>query len=215
MHRSATSAVILAVLTMVLLVACQGAQDAEAERAEVASMAGEAEAQTPPRGSTEWKIQNAMSAAPPELAGSATIMDWPETEDGEMRELRAGTNGWTCMPSTPEVFEQRGVVEDPMCLDEPWLAFISAWVNREEPRIETVGLGYMLRGDGGASNTDPFATGPTPDNEWVQTGPHLMVIVPDVQDLEGISSDPSTGGPWVMYRGTPYAHIMVPVPGPH
>jgi hypothetical protein len=29
--------------------------------------------------------------------------------------------------------------------------------------------------------------------------------------LEGITDDPSQGGPWVMWRDTPYAHIMVPV----
>jgi hypothetical protein len=29
--------------------------------------------------------------------------------------------------------------------------------------------------------------------------------------LDGMTTDPSTGGPWVMWKGTPYVHIMVPV----
>ena len=29
--------------------------------------------------------------------------------------------------------------------------------------------------------------------------------------LKGISDDPGTGGPYVMWGDTPYAHIMVPV----
>jgi hypothetical protein len=29
--------------------------------------------------------------------------------------------------------------------------------------------------------------------------------------LEGIPTDPSGGGPYVMWGDTPYAHIMVPV----
>ena len=29
--------------------------------------------------------------------------------------------------------------------------------------------------------------------------------------LEGISTDPQNGGPYVMWKGTPYAHVMVPV----
>jgi hypothetical protein len=28
---------------------------------------------------------------------------------------------------------------------------------------------------------------------------------------EGISDDPKSGGPYVMWKGTTYAHIMVPV----
>ena len=27
----------------------------------------------------------------------------------------------------------------------------------------------------------------------------------------GLSTDPKNGGPWVMWKGTPYAHIMAPV----
>jgi len=29
--------------------------------------------------------------------------------------------------------------------------------------------------------------------------------------LEGISTDPHNGGPFVMWKGTPYAHVMIPV----
>ncbi len=38
-----------------------------------------------------------------------------------------------------------------------------------------------------------------------------MIIVPDVEMLAGLPTDPHSGGPWVMYKGTPYAHIMIPV----
>jgi hypothetical protein len=68
----------------------------------------------------------------------------------------------------------------------------------------------MLAGDEGASNIDPFAEGPTDDNEWVVEGPHLMIIVPP-ELLEGFPTDPDNGGPYVMWKGTPYAHLMVPV----
>jgi hypothetical protein len=56
----------------------------------------------------------------------------------------------------------------------------------------------------------PFATGPTDDNAWHVSGPHIMVLLPGL-DYEGISTDPHNGGPYVMYADTPYAHIMVPV----
>lgn len=67
----------------------------------------------------------------------------------------------------------------------------------------------MLAGDSGASNSDPYATEETDD--WVVVGAHLMIIVPDASMLEGIPTDPENGGPWVMWKGTPYAHVMVPV----
>ena len=38
-----------------------------------------------------------------------------------------------------------------------------------------------------------------------------MVIAPDAAQLEGLSTDPHKGGAYVMWKGTPYAHIMVPV----
>ena len=69
----------------------------------------------------------------------------------------------------------------------------------------------MLAGDGGASNTDTYAEGETKDNQWIVEGPHLMIIMPDNALLDSLPTDPYAGGPYVMWKGTPYAHIMVPV----
>jgi len=51
----------------------------------------------------------------------------------------------------------------------------------------------------------------TPDNEWSHHPPHVMIAVPDLKSLDGLSTDAKNGGPWVMWKGTPYAHIMAPV----
>lgn len=144
-------------------------------------------------------IREALSAAPAAVALDATVMDW------EQNVLREGSNGWTCFPSPPNLNN------NPMCIDEPWLTWAQAWMNRETPEIDRVGVSYMLQGDGGSSNTDPFAEGPTPDNDWGIEGPHLMIIVPNLEDLEGLPTDRNNGGPYVMWKGTPYAHIMIPV----
>jgi hypothetical protein len=37
-----------------------------------------------------------------------------------------------------------------------------------------------------------------------------MLLVPDTKLLETLPTDAHLGGPWVMWKGTPYAHIMVP-----
>lgn len=145
-------------------------------------------------------VANALTAAPPAVAKDASVVG----HDG--RELRRGTNGWVCMPDMPDVPN-----DTPMCLDAPWRAFIDAWMNKRRPSVTQMGFGYMLQGDMPVSNVDPFATGPTPTNQWIQHGePHIMVLVPDVRLLEGVSTDPRNGGPFVMWKGTPYAHIMVP-----
>lgn len=86
---------------------------------------------------------------------------------------------------------------------------------REQLTAGPVGIAYMLKGDKGASNTDPFATAPTATNQWVVSPAHLMVLTPDTNQLAALPTDPHNGGPWVMWKGTKYAHIMVPtVPMP-
>ncbi len=146
------------------------------------------------------KMKDAMSAAPAALSAHASIMGW----DGAV--MKEGTNGWTCMPTPPDI---EGPA--PMCLDAQWVAWADAWQNKKPLTITSVGVGYMLAGDGGASNTDPYATDPEAVDDWVSAGPHMMIIVPDAADLEGMTDDPSSGGPWVMWKGTPYAHIMIPL----
>lgn len=157
----------------------------------------------------EGKIANAESAAPADIAKNATIMDWPAEEGGEPVQLRAGTNGWTCFPSTPAA--ETAVGQDPMCLDGAFLNWAQAYMSQGQPSITSVGVAYMLQGDRGASNTDPFAREQTPDNQWVVAGPHIMIVSPNPASLSGITTDPNSGGPWVMWAGTPYAHVMIPV----
>ena len=38
-----------------------------------------------------------------------------------------------------------------------------------------------------------------------------MLLVPDSKLLDGVPTDPHAGGPFVMWKGTPYAHVMVPI----
>ena len=146
-------------------------------------------------------IEEALSAGLPTITNDAAVMDW------EGNTLREGTNGWVCMPSPPN-FEPGST---PMCLDEPFQEWADAWADKKPLNIKSVGLSYMLKGDAGASNTDPYATEETADNDWVVSGPHLMLVVPDASTLDGISDDPNNGGPFVMWKGTPYAHVMIPL----
>jgi hypothetical protein len=149
------------------------------------------------------KIALAMSAGPTEIARHATIMDM--TDMAKPKQLRAGTNGWVCYAMI------HGTSNETMCLDKEWQKWAEAWMNKTEPKIEGTGIAYMLRGDNGASNTDPYATQPTADNQWVVSPSHIMVLYSDPKMLDAYPTDPKSGGPWVMWKGTPYAHVMVPV----
>jgi len=164
-------------------------------------------AKTGPTMTQAQKIANAMTAAPMSISGKATILDWPADEKGQPSMLRTGMNGWTCLPDMPDT---KG--NDPMCMDEPWMKWVEAYMAKRAPRVGRVGIGYMLA-PGGAwgSNTDPYAIKETSANHWGHHNPHMMIVVPDVKALDGISTDLDNGGPYVMYAGTPYAHIMAPV----
>ena len=146
-------------------------------------------------------IASALSAAPEAITATATVTDL----GGNV--LRQGTSGFTCMPDDPEI-----PGDGPICLDAGWGALINAWLNQEEPPVlEKQAFIYALQGGWPASNVDPYADGPTEDNEWLGIpDPHIAVLVPDASMLEGISADPNNGGPWIMWRDTPYVHLMIP-----
>ena len=60
--------------------------------------------------------------------------------------------------------------------------------------------------------TLPTATKPTSEKDWVKTGPHLMVVGSN-EVLAGYptGAKPDTSAPYVIWAGTPYAHLMVPI----
>ncbi len=146
------------------------------------------------------KIKSAMSAAPAAIAANATIVDM-----ATMKPLRKGTNGWTCFPDGPSP----GV--DPMCLDQNGMEWADALMNKKDPPKGKMGFGYMLAGGSDASNTDPFATTPAPGSKWVDTGPHVMVLNIGDAFAGYPTTSANTKTPYVMFAGTPYAHLMIPV----
>jgi len=150
---------------------------------------------------SEYTAQ-ALSAAPPAVAKGATVVR--VEKDGDMRTLRAGENGFTCLV----------MGTDKMCNDRNSMEFIHAMMKHAAPP-EKVGISYMLAGDKGASNTDPYATGKTADNHWIVTGPHIMIFGPPSKTLGYTEAkDPDPTKPYMMWAGTPYEHAMIPVAPP-
>lgn len=150
-------------------------------------------------------IASAESAGPTAVAVGATIYGFDA--EGQMSTLREGTNGFWCMPDDPAT-----PTADPMCGDANSMEWVMAWIGKTDPPPGKVGLIFMLAGGSDASNTDPYATAATNDNNWVTTGPHVMVMnATEVMAGYPTGANPDTTQPYIMWPDTPYAHLMVPV----
>ena len=144
-------------------------------------------------------IKMALSAAPEAVARDAGVMRMDAA--GKMRMLRETKNDFTCMIAGTDI----------MCNDKNSMQFISAMLSHTAPP-DKVGISYMLAGDKGASNTDPYAAAKTADNHWIVTGPHIMVFGPPSKALGYTEAkDPDPNEPYMMWAGTPYEHAMIPI----
>ena len=161
----------------------------------------------PARGTPEWKIENARSAAPVEIGTGATVLDWPTSETAAPVQLTSGTNGWTCFPDDPTT-----PANDPGCLNGEAMKWFNAMLKHQPPHVSTTGVVYELQGGMWASNTDPYKTAPDSGQRWNFTPPFVVIIAANPRAaFAGWPTTPDGGGPWVMFAGTPYAHLMVPV----
>jgi len=146
-------------------------------------------------------IAKTMTAAPEAVAKGAAVVAMEK--DGSTRTLQKGTNEWSCMIMPDGV---------PMCTDPAGMEWVHALMTHVAPP-DKVGFMYMLAGDYGTSNAAPGAKGPTADNHWVKTGPHVMILGPATKTMVGyprtLDADPTK--PYVMWRDTPYEHLMIPV----
>jgi hypothetical protein len=69
----------------------------------------------------EDMIKSAMAAAPEAVAAAAAIVTIEA--DGNMRILRRGSNGFTCLPDNPN-----SPGPDPMCGDANAMKWAAAWI---------------------------------------------------------------------------------------
>lgn len=149
-------------------------------------------------------IKSAEAAAPGSIAKEAAVITVDAS--GAVKSLREGKNGWTCMPDNPQT-----PGTDPMCMDENGLKWAQAWMAHKPPPADNVGLMYMLQGGSDASNMDPWGEKPA-NGKWIETGPHVMVVgAESLNKLYPATATPDTSKPYVMFGGTPYAHLMVPI----
>jgi len=154
--------------------------------------------------SVEKQIKLAQSAAPLGVSRDATVMI--AGEDGNLMEAKKGTNGFVCLP---DIDGQE--VPDPVCLDQAayqWVMDLMA--NKPKPTNTAPGIAYMARGGwhwekDGKIVMDKNEKGA----KRVGEPPHWMILWPFDPKASGLPSRPEKFGTYVMFEGTPYAHLMI------
>jgi hypothetical protein len=142
-------------------------------------------------------LAKVKTAAPEQIVAKASIV---MMQDGKSHSLQTGTNGFTCQISEDGT---------PLCADENGMAWMNAVASKSDPP-NGIGFIYMSAGDTGTSNNDRRAA----HLHWVQTGPHLMIVGPKAREMlcHPVSVDvPDPTQPYVMFPGTPYEYLMLPL----
>ena len=162
--------------------------------------------------SIDWEIEAYTTSAPDFIGNFATVI----SASGEV--LREGSNGWTCLPfiAMPKMGFKTKNEAAPACADQNAMAWANAYLSQTEPKLENDGWIWMLHGDTGVDNFRPYSEGDeknTDPKDWIYSGAHLMLMPKDPNSLGSQTTDFTIGAPYVMMKGTPYVHLMIPVEG--
>ena len=203
---------LLIIMLVVSLSACNNVKQEASPTVEI-DKSGEPDG---PHTSTEWKIWALSTAAPSFIATNCTVID----SDGKTI-LREGTNGWTAMAGNP-----RGMSDPdngwkdpheamPMVMDTQAMKWAMAYMSGKKPELDHDGWMYMLHGDMGEDNTKQlvFNKEDAAEGHWIESGSHLMLMPKDPSSLIGQTTNFNSGSPYIMFEGTGYDHIMIPLEG--
>jgi hypothetical protein len=152
--------------------------------------------------SDEDKVAAALQAGPKFVTQNATVLDYPTSPGGELRILRAGTNGWTCLPGAPGAAH-----DEPGCFDQVFLQFIKDSIAGRAPNLQSIGISYMYRGKWLANTSHAMGSG---DEFYV--GPHIMILGLDQKMLQAFNQDGSTGQPYANHLDGPHSELFLVIP---
>jgi len=161
----------------------------------------------------EQQIASAVLALPTELRASATVMGY--VTDGKLTTLRKGSGTMTCLATDPKQKEFHvACYHNSM---EPFMARgreLRAQGTKEDQvdsvRFREVKSGQLKMPTAPASMYQLFG-GKFDAKTGAITGsqPLYVVYIPfATAATTGLSDRPVQGAPWIMFAGTPKAHIM-------
>jgi len=161
------------------------------------------------------QIAAATSAAPAELRAGAAVLGYSDAK--KLVKLREGTNDMVCLASNPD--GEKFHVACYHKLLEPFMARgreLRAQGVKDD-QVDTVRFKEIKSGklampstpsalyvlDGPPTSFDA-ATGKVNGAKWL----YVVYIPGATEKSTGITEKPAPGVPWIMYPGTPKAHIM-------
>jgi hypothetical protein len=144
----------------------------------------------------------ALSAAPWHITKEAGVMIYGA--DGTLKETKKGTNGFICVPTVMNLPDP-----DPICMD----AAVHQWMtdlmnNAPKPTNTVPGLAYMARG-GSHFEKGGQVVMSGDGAKTVKEPPHWMIMWPFQSATTKLPTTPNPSGVYIMFDGTPYAHLMV------
>jgi hypothetical protein len=162
------------------------------------------------------QIIAATAAAPAELRDGAAVLGY---RDKKLVTLREGKNDMVCLANNPATAKEKFHVACYHKLLEPFMArgreLRAQGVKDEQVdtvRFKEITAGklkmpqtpsalYVLDGPGNSFNP---ATGKVTGAKWL----YVVYISGATEKSTGITEKPAANVPWIMYPGTPKAHIM-------
>jgi hypothetical protein len=130
------------------------------------------------------KVASALHAGPKFVTQNATVIDYPTSPGGECRVLRAGSNGWTCLPGYAAAAH-----DEPGCFDHVFLRFIkdsmAGLTPNVEPHIMIIGLDQKMMQtlNQDASNGEPYVNSLPGHSEL-----YLVIPIREWHDADAVPS---------------------------
>jgi hypothetical protein len=175
-----------------------------------------AAAQAKPFPTVEQQIATSVMAMPESMRGGATVMGW-KTAGGKLEVLRQGTNGMNCLAqfAVEELFHIS-------CYHEGMEPFMLRGRQLREqgvtgPQVDSVRFREVREGKlkmpTSAALYQLFGSKTTWDMETGKLSGvrslFVMYVPGATTQSTGLSAAPRQDGPWLMFPGTPKAHIMI------
>lgn len=151
----------------------------------------------------DQQMKIAQTAAPSHISKDATIMVYGD--DGKLVEAKKGSNGFTCIPAIENAPEP-----DPVCMDPAVQQWASDFLSGAPKPTNTVpGVAYMAKGGYHWMKDGKALLKEEPGAKLVKEPAHWMIIWAFQAEAAKLPTHPNPGGAWIMFEGTPYAHLMI------
>jgi hypothetical protein len=159
--------------------------------------------------STDARIAEAASPLPASLRGGATVVTYDAK--GSPKVLRQGSNGITCsrnlpLPTQPFGVQCYGAALAPQ--HDMMIRLLASGKSHDEAQaevtkaIESGKLQLPPAGTISYSRSGKSAT---------DSGVLWIIHLPNAKaESLGLPTEPGQGSPWMMFSGTPRAHVMLP-----